>query len=60
MTEKRKDRTTVLAHVEVGTFPGGTLRDWLAWREAENQRMARELAAQCEAHYELIDGATVN
>ena len=60
MTEKRKDRTTILAHVEAGTFPGGTLREWLEWRHAEDERMARSIAEQFKATCELIDGATVN
>ena len=57
MNKDRKDRT-VIAHVEVGTFPGGTLREWLAWREAEDQRMMREVGEQIVATLQLQEGAT--
>jgi hypothetical protein len=40
------------ARVEVDEIEGDapvTLADWLAWREAQNERMRREVLAQVEA-----------
>jgi hypothetical protein len=55
MSEKKK-KPTIIGHVKVGRWGGGTMAEFLAWREAENLRMERELAAQCEAFFELQNG----
>jgi hypothetical protein len=43
----------VLARVEVAEFPGGTLEDWIAWRERETARMFAELQAQLDAWFTM-------